>query len=90
MTLTVALAIVAGLVLLAVVVHGAWTARREQPRLPQAPAGAEATGRQEPTLGGAPHHDADMGDPCPRWRRAARPESMPSSMPSPASRWTRP
>jgi hypothetical protein len=80
MTLTVALAIVAGLVLLAVVVHGAWTARREQPRLPQAPAGAEATGRQEPTLGGAPHHDADMGEsrPLPTLapRRQARVDAL--------------
>jgi hypothetical protein len=80
MTLTVALAIVAGLVLLAVVVHGAWTARREQPRLPQAPAGAEAPGRQEPTLAGAPHHAADMGDsrPLPTLapRRQARVDAL--------------
>lgn len=64
MTLTVALAIVAGLVLLAVVVHGAWAARREQPRLPQAPAGPEPAGRQEPTLGGAAH-PAELGDTRP-------------------------
>jgi hypothetical protein len=32
-------------------VHGAWTARREQPRLPQPPLGAEPALRQEPTLG---------------------------------------
>ena len=52
MTLTVALAILAGLVLLGVVVHGAWNARREQPRLAQQPvAVAEPSLRAEPTLG---------------------------------------
>ncbi|MEK8031183.1 cell division protein ZipA C-terminal FtsZ-binding domain-containing protein [Ideonella sp. DXS29W] len=50
MTLTVALAMVAGLVLLAVVVHGAWTARRGTPRLPQQATGSDHAPRMEPTL----------------------------------------
>lgn len=51
MTLTVGLAMVAGLVLLAVVVHGAWQARRAAPRraLPEPQTEAPAS-RQEPTL----------------------------------------
>lgn len=50
MTLTVALAMLAGVVLLAVVVHGAWNARRNSPRqaLPEAP----DANRLEPTLTG--------------------------------------
>lgn len=51
MDLMVTLAIVAGVVLLAVVVHGAWTTRRSGPRLPQPPDSADP-GRLEPTLGG--------------------------------------
>jgi hypothetical protein len=50
-TLTAALAIVAGLVLAAVVAHGAWNARRAGPRQAQPPAPAQRT---EPTLEGAP------------------------------------
>ncbi len=51
MTLTVALAILAGLVLAALVAHGAWTARRAHPRqpLPSAPAP-----RVDPDLGDTP------------------------------------
>ena len=51
MTLTVALAILAGLVLLGVVVHGAWTARRSAPRQPQLDS-AEAGNRLEPSMAG--------------------------------------
>jgi hypothetical protein len=50
-TLTAALAIVAGLVLAAVVAHGAWNARRASPRQAQVMQPLERT---EPTLGGAP------------------------------------
>ncbi|MBE7418514.1 MAG: cell division protein FtsZ [Ideonella sp.] len=55
MTLTAALAIVAGLVLAAVVAHGAWNARRAGPRQPQ-PAPQPRGDRTEPTLG--PAHGA--------------------------------
>lgn len=48
MTLTAALAIVAGLVLAAVVAHGAWNARRAGPRQPQI---LQPLERTEPTLG---------------------------------------
>lgn len=58
MTLTAALAIVAGLVLLAVVVHGAWTARRTEPRRPKTIDG-DGPKRTEPTLG----TDATLGAP---------------------------
>ncbi|MFO1340328.1 MAG: cell division protein ZipA C-terminal FtsZ-binding domain-containing protein [Burkholderiaceae bacterium] len=78
MTLTVALAILAGLVLLAVVVHGAWTARREQPRLPQAAPGAEPAPRMEPTLSG--RLDPDLGEdrplPTAMPRRQARVDAL--------------
>ncbi|MFO1337896.1 MAG: cell division protein ZipA C-terminal FtsZ-binding domain-containing protein [Burkholderiaceae bacterium] len=74
MTLTIALAMLAGVVLLAVVVHGAWTARREQPRLPQAAAGSEPAPRMEPTLSG--RLDPELGDerplPTATLRRQAR------------------
>lgn len=76
MTLTVALAIVAGLVLLAVVVHGAWTARRGQPRLPQA--SSEPVQRQEPTLGGAQADELPDARPLPTpgLRRPARVDAL--------------
>jgi ZipA, C-terminal FtsZ-binding domain len=61
MTLTVGLAIVAGLVLLAVVVHGAWAARREQPRRPQPAASSEPAVRKEPSL--ADHNAAVASGP---------------------------
>ena len=48
MTLTTALAILGALVLAAVIAHGAWQARKANPR--QADAGNESAGRQEPTL----------------------------------------
>ncbi len=51
MTLTVALAMLAGVVLLVVVVHGAWTSRRAAPRQAQMEPGA-AGGRVEPVMGG--------------------------------------
>lgn len=81
MTLTVALAILAGLVLLAVVVHGAWTARREQPRLPQAAAGGEPAPRMEPTLSGRLEPElAGLGQerplPTAMLRRAARVDAL--------------
>lgn len=50
MTLTAALAIVAGLVLAAVVAHGAWNARRAGPRQAQP---LQRVERTEPTLGAA-------------------------------------
>jgi hypothetical protein len=53
MTLTVALAMLAGVVLLAVVVHGAWTSRRAAPRQALSEH-AEPGGRLEPTLGSLP------------------------------------
>lgn len=67
MNLTIALAILAGVVLLAVVVHGAWSARRQRPRVAQ-PLGADPSARLEPTLPGAFEPDLD-GTPEP----AARP-----------------
>jgi hypothetical protein len=72
MTLTVALAMLAGLVLLAVVVHGAWTSRRAAPRQAQAEDG-EPGGRLEPTMGGFPDVQAqgDADEP-PRWPVAQR------------------
>lgn len=65
MTLTVALAMLAGLVLLAVVVHSAWTARKNGPRLPQ-PQTGEAP-RLEPTLTG-------LGDDAALEQAAALPD----------------
>jgi hypothetical protein len=78
MTLTVALAIVAGLVLLAVVVHGAWTARREAPRLPQSPNGVDMAPRMEPTLSGRPDPASDESRPLPTapLRRQARVDAL--------------
>jgi hypothetical protein len=80
MTLTAALAILAGLVLLAVVVQGAWAARREQLRRPQAPAGAELPTRVEPTLpqGIEPVLDTDPARPLPAapLRRQARVDAL--------------
>lgn len=78
MTLTVALAIVAGLVLLAVVVHGAWTARRETPRLPQAGNGIEAVPRMEPTLSGQLDPSSDESRPLPTasLRRQAKVDAL--------------
>ncbi len=52
MTLTVALAVVAGLVLAAVIAHGAWTARRARPRRAEAEP-LPAAARVEPSLDGA-------------------------------------
>jgi hypothetical protein len=73
MTLTVALAILAGLVLVAILVHGLWSARRSAPRAPTvaAPAAGE---RVEPSLGA----DAPLADePRPvTARRAARLDAL--------------
>jgi hypothetical protein len=52
MTLTVALAMLAGLVLLGVVVHGAWTSRRAGPRQPSVVDKAEPANRLEPSMTG--------------------------------------
>jgi hypothetical protein len=56
MTLTVALAMIAGLVLLGVVVHGAWTSRRSGPRQPVAVDAAEPANRLEPSMAGIDGH----------------------------------
>lgn len=64
MTLTVALAMLAGVVLLAVVVHSAWSARRSSPRQPL-PEDPDAN-RLEPTLTG-------LGDPAEADRAAELP-----------------
>jgi hypothetical protein len=73
MTLTVALAILAGLVLVAILVHGLWSARRSAPRPPlvAAPAAGE---RVEPSLGA----DAPLPDePRPAaTRRAPRLDAL--------------
>jgi ZipA, C-terminal FtsZ-binding domain len=55
MTLTVALAILGGLVLAALVAHGAWTARRASPRQADPPAPSPV--RVEPALGEAARSD---------------------------------
>lgn len=73
MTLTVALAILAGLVLAALVAHGAWSARRAHPRQP---VGVAPTPRVEPALGESPvAADGDMPYPAP-----------PTTSPRPAAR----
>ena len=62
MTLTTGLAILAGIVLLAVVVQGAWAARRSAPRqsLPDAPAASNGE-RQEPTMSGLSNATSNVG-----------------------------
>ena len=56
MTLMVALAVLAGLVLVALVAHGVWSARRAGPRraLPESTAAASAPQRVEPALDSEP------------------------------------
>jgi len=84
MTLTAALAILAGLVLLGVVVHGAWNARRAAPRQPQVDNPAEATAsRLEPTMTGMdepPSSDTAEAPPSdlnePGLRRPARIDAL--------------
>ena len=80
MDLMVTLAIVAGVVLLAVVVHGAWTTRRSGPRLPQPPDSADP-GRLEPTLGGLDPMAGGAADPEVGLPEPARPT------PTVAARW---
>jgi len=63
MTLTVALAILAGLVLAALVAHGAWSARRAHPRQALAKA---APPRVDPALGESPVAAEDVPRPEPR------------------------
>ncbi len=63
MTLTIALAILGGLILAAVVAHGAWNTRRVQPRQAD-----ESSERIEPGMGGsegAPGQPADTAPPLP-------------------------
>jgi hypothetical protein len=79
MTLTVALAMLAGLVLLAVVVHGAWNARRELPPKVQLAAGEEAGVRVEPTMGAQADASEDEPRPLPTGallRRQARVDAL--------------
>lgn len=84
MTLTAALAIVAGVVLAAIVAHGAWSARRAGPRQAEPP--AVRAERVEPVLAGA---DSDGGttaspaattisavDDAPRARRGPRIDAL--------------
>ncbi|MFN0184524.1 MAG: cell division protein FtsZ [Aquabacterium sp.] len=79
MTLTVALIIAAALVLAAVVAHGAWTARRAQPRK-----AAEEPPRIEPTLPGMANQggaaaddvDTDLALRAPLVRRMARIDAL--------------
>ena len=68
MTLTTALAIVAGLVLAAVVAHGAWTARRAGPRQAQT---LQPVERTEPTLSAPALPDAVREPPVPVAAEAA-------------------
>jgi hypothetical protein len=78
MTLTVALAMLAGVVLLAVVVHGAWSARRERPRQAE-PGLPESPSRLEPTLAGEPLPTLGDGLPDTRAmppRRMARVDAL--------------
>lgn len=63
MTLTVALAMLAGLVLLGVVVHGAWTSRRTGPRQPTVVDNAEPGNRLEPSMSGLDAHATADGEP---------------------------
>lgn len=84
MSLTVALAMLAGVVLLAVVVHGAWTARRNSPK--QAVHDPAELNRLEPTLTGlgdpeVAEHAADLPStplraPVPLARRPARIDAL--------------
>jgi len=65
MTLTVALAILAGLVLLGLVVHSTWSARNKGPRQPVLDLSDTSASRVEPTLSGeaAPADGSDAGAP---------------------------
>ena len=60
-TLQIGLAIAGGLVLAAVLAHGAWTSRRNAPRqaLPEAP-DAAASAQVEPALQQEPVFDSDL------------------------------
>ncbi|MBT9597151.1 MAG: cell division protein FtsZ [Vitreoscilla sp.] len=79
MTLTVALAILAGVVLLAVVVQGAWAARRERPRQAQQTTN-DTNSRLEPTMSGqGAANDGDGLPEAPRpfaARRLARVDAL--------------
>ena len=76
MTLTVALAILGGLVLAALVAHGAWTARRASPR--QADPLVPRPARVEPALGEATRSDtpAALGGTSAEARSEARTSAM--------------
>lgn len=60
MTLTVALAVLAGLVLAGVVAHGAWKMHRARPRLPDAGGGRVEPGLGSAGEGGPPSEPAPM------------------------------
>ncbi|WIT10961.1 cell division protein ZipA C-terminal FtsZ-binding domain-containing protein [Paucibacter sediminis] len=68
MTLTAMLAILGGLILAAVIAHGAWTARKAGPRRADPPIEPQLGERQDPTLGeakdavGEPFQPAMPGD----------------------------
>ena len=72
MSLTVALAILGALILAAVVAHGAWSARRANPRQPEGVGAASM--RQEPTLAPLPADPSRLDDlrPPPMRKLSAR------------------
>lgn len=79
MTLTMALAILAGLVLLALVVHSAWSARKKEPRQPLVDT-TETGQRVEPTLA------VDLSQPLPPVEGETPPppaEDTPAGTPAP-------
>jgi hypothetical protein len=82
MTLTVALAVVAGLVLAAVIAQGAWAARKARPRRALAePAPATVADRVEPSLEGG--DAAPAAEPSPQHEPALEPPVLPPRAVSP-------
>jgi len=79
-SLQIGLAAAGGLVLAAVVAHGAWTSRRNAPR--QADPEPQDTQPMEPHLGGAePHEGAERREPAFDTGMAAMPIPMPERRP---------